>query len=379
MSLTDVRTDTVVLGVSGWGVLSPYGLGADGFTAGLAGGAAGTVEATGLTDEPVPDRRVHALDGFRARDHLGRKGTSFLDRRTAFAVLACRQALADSDLGVDDDNRDRVGVVLGTTVGSLAATSDYTRDTLTQDKPYQVNPILFPNTVLNCAAGQAAIWHGLRGVNATLAGGAMATLSGLRYAATLLRRGRAEALLVGAVEEFTPQMAWVQHRSGVARAVAADPAAPTGGEGAAVFLVEDAAAMRAAGRSPDAEIHAVELGHAGDPADVAATLADRIGRALDTAGVRPADVSTAVTSGAAVEDRALDAAIGAAATRMRITDLVGDCPAAGGAFQFAALLARHRRATDLDGRVCLVVATSADGAVGAAVLKGYGRADRDHR
>ncbi|MEU3455489.1 beta-ketoacyl synthase N-terminal-like domain-containing protein [Micromonospora sp. NPDC006766] len=369
---TDSRAETFALGVSGWGVLSPYGLGADEFTAGLRTGRDGTTDAAKLTDAPVPDPRAYALASFRARDHLGRKGTSFLDRRTAFAVLACRQALADSDLVVGDDNRDRVGVVLGTGVGSLQSTSDYSRDTLVQEKPYLVNPILFPNTVLNCAAGQAAIWHGLRGINATLAGGPMATLAALRYAMTVLGRGRAEALLVGAMEEYTPHMAWADHRAGGASTTA-------GGEGGAVFLVEDAAAMRAAGREPVVEILAVDLGHTGGRTDLATALADRVRRMLRRAGVAPEELATVVTSGAAAEQDALNATIGPDASRVAITDLVGNCPTAAGALQVAAVLAHHRGEPEHDDCLSLIVASTADGSVGAALLKGNGRAARDHR
>ncbi|MFJ6194955.1 beta-ketoacyl synthase N-terminal-like domain-containing protein [Micromonospora sp. NPDC092111] len=369
---TDSPTGTFVLGVSGWGVLSPYGCGADEFTAGLRTGRDATIDAAELTDEPAPDPRAYALAGFRARDHLGRKGSSFLDRRTAFAVLACGQALADSDLVVDDDNRDRVGVVLGTNVGSLQSTSDYSRDTLVQDKPYLVNPILFPNTVLNCAAGQAAIWHRLRGVNATLAGGGIAALAALRYATTLLRRGRAEALLVGAVEEYTPQSAWATHR-------AAPSPTTVGGEGGAAFLVEDAAAMRAAGRDPVAEILAVDLGHTGGRTDPAAALAERVRRVLRQAGVAPEELATVITSGAAGEEDALAVAVGPDAVRVPVTDLAGNCPTAAGALQVAAVLAHHRGAPQHDGWLSLIVASTADGSVGAAVLKGNGRGTRDHR
>lgn len=369
---TEARNSTFTLGVSGWGVLSPYGLGADEFTEALRTGKDAVVDVSALTDEPMPDQRAYALAGFRARDHLGRKGTSFLDRRTAFTLLACQQALADTDLVVDDDNRDQVGVIVGTSVGSLQATSDYSRETWVQEKPYLVNPILFPNTVLNCAAGQAAIRYGLRGINATLAGGPMAMLSALRYAATTLRRGRAQALLVGSMEELTPHMAWVSHRSGAAQTT-------TGGEGGAMFVMEDAAAMRAAGRTPEAEILAVELGHTGDATDLASAVATQIGRALDRAGLTSDDVATVVTSGAQAEAEAVDRVIGTDADRIPIVDLVGNCAVAAGAIQFAVLLARHRYGAQPDGQLSLVTASTPDGAVGAAVLKGYRRGTGDHR
>ncbi|MEE3922501.1 hypothetical protein V2I01_41795 [Micromonospora sp. BRA006-A] len=73
-----------------------------------------------------------------------------------------------------DDNRDRIGIVTGTTAGSVKSSVDYAAETFTQQPPYLVNPALFPNTVMNCAAGQSAIWYKLHGPNATVAGGPLA-------------------------------------------------------------------------------------------------------------------------------------------------------------------------------------------------------------
>ena len=49
----------------------------------------------------------------------------------------------------------------------------------------------FANTVINAAAGQAAIWHDLRGVNSTIAGGIPSGLQALAYATELIRSGQA--------------------------------------------------------------------------------------------------------------------------------------------------------------------------------------------
>ncbi|NUT37513.1 MAG: beta-ketoacyl synthase, partial [Hamadaea sp.] len=195
-------------------------------------------------DPGLPRPEAPVIDGFDVRAHLGRKGTSFYDRSTALAVVACQQALQDGAVEVADDNRARVGVVLGTTVGSFQSTSDYSRDTLVQEKPYLVNPVLFPNTVMNCAAGQAAIRFGLRGVNATIAGGRLAFHHALRHAAMSLRRQAADIVLVGAVEEHSPHRAWAAEISSGGASVA--------GEAAGVFVVE-----RAEGpRRPTARIRA---------------------------------------------------------------------------------------------------------------------------
>lgn len=374
-------TATTTLGVSGWSALSSAGAGAADFAAAVLAGGAEPVDVAEMFTEALPRDEAYALVDFRVRDHLGRKGTSFLDRSTSLALVACGQAIESSDLVVDDGNRGRVGIVLGTTLGSLKSTSDYSRETLVQDKPYLVNPMQFPNTVMNCAAGQAAIWYKLKGVNATVAGAQLAGISALRYARNQIRRGYVDALLVGSVEELSPHTAWVAEHAyrGEERRVPV-------GEGAAVFVVEDAAVMRASGRSPEAEILAVEVGQYGPPGgrpDPAAGLARCMRDALAVAGVDAADVWAVATGESGV--RALDLverqAVGQVvrgARCIRVTETVGDSQAASASLQLAAVLAHHRADPELDGRVSLVTACSPDGAVGVAVVRGWCRAARDH-
>ncbi|MFD8588241.1 beta-ketoacyl synthase N-terminal-like domain-containing protein [Streptomyces sp. NPDC059637] len=380
------------LAITGWGTVCSLAIGAEEFSAAVAEGRSGLRDVTGMfEDEDLPAAEACAMPDFRVRDHLGRKGTSFFDRSTSLALVGCSLALDDTDLAVGDDNRERVGIVLGTTAGSIRATGEYSRETLVQDRPYLVNPMLFPNTVMNCAAGQAAIRHRLKGVNATVAGGQLAGLSALRYARNLIRRDYADALLVGSVEEFSPHTAWGTHHL-----YADDDGRAPVGEGSAVFVVEDAAAVHRAGRLPDAEVLAVEVGtyapadgrpEAGDRGRPGAAegLATCIARALERAGAAPSEV-WAVASGEsgvehrdAVERRGIEAALGTTAERLRVKRSTGECHSASGSLQIAALLGRHRIDPALDGRLSVVTSCSPDGAVGAAVLRGWHRARRDHR
>jgi len=161
--------------VTGFGVLCSAGVGPGALAGALTRGRDARPDpgpdVTRLYPERLPTRNAHALVDFDVRQVLGRKGTSFLDRRSGLALVACAEAIGDSGLVINDGNRTRIGIMLGTTWGSLKAMSDYTKETLVEQRPYLVNPGLFPNTVMNCAAGQAAIWYRVRGVNATIAGG----------------------------------------------------------------------------------------------------------------------------------------------------------------------------------------------------------------
>jgi 3-oxoacyl-[acyl-carrier-protein] synthase II len=365
----------MTVAVTGWSVLSSAGIGAPALAGHLeaAGGYHPGRAVRGMYPEPLPAADGHALVDFDIRAHLGRRGTSFYDRATALAVVGCQEALREADLHVDDDNRTRVGVVLGTSVGSFKSTSDFSRETLVQDKPYLVNPVLFPNTVMNGAAGQAAIRFGLQGVNATVAGGPLAFLNAVRYATNAIKRGYADVMLTGAVEEYTPHRAWAVHHAG--RAVPA-------GEAAAVFVLSAAgtaaagsAESAAGGRRPEAEVLGVATAYGpGGEASGAAALEGVVRRLIRRCGVDPADVSTVLTGEADPADqREYEPAARALGHRPRLIQvarLLGECDAAGAAVALAALLTMYRRGSLHRGTPSLLTSRSADGGVAAAIVRG---------
>jgi 3-oxoacyl-[acyl-carrier-protein] synthase II len=317
--------------------------------------------------DPLPAPTGHALAGFDIRAHFGRKGTSFYDRVTSLATVACHGALDDARPRLDDVPAERVGLVLGTTMGSFKSTCDYSQATLGQDKPYLVNPVLFPNAVMNCAAGQSAIRFGLRGVNSTIAGGRIAMFQALRYAANALDRGHADAVLVGAVEEYTPHRAWAQHLADRGGGV------PTG-EAAAVFVLG-----RSADPPHDAEVLAVATGYGpggGERADRA--LEGCVRRAVRQAEVEPERVTTVLTgeldAASEAEYGPATAALGHRPPRILVGRLFGGCDAATGGLELAAVLARHQTDPRRDGQLSLLTARDPDGAVAAAVVRGWSRA-----
>lgn len=370
----------IALAVTGWGVLSPVGTGADEFSAGLNGAAADPADVRDLFGEPMPCPAAYAMPAFDVREHLGRKGTRHLDRSTALAVTTAGLALADADLTVGDDDRDEVGVVLGTTLGSLRATAEFDRETLINERPYLVEPVLFPTAVMNCAASRCAIWYGLGGANSTIAGGQAAAVAVLRYGSRLVRRGRARVLLLGAVEELSAQRAWAEHH-----AYAQERNRLPLGEAAVVLTAEDAAVVRAAGRHLDAEILAVEAGHFPGAGRAAAEgLAGRIAAALEAAGCHPREVVAVATGERGVrrlddvEHAAVGTVLGPDVRRLAVKRRTGECGSASGMLQIAAVLARHRADPSLDGAVSVVTTYAEDGGVGAVVLRAFSRAEARH-
>jgi 3-oxoacyl-[acyl-carrier-protein] synthase II len=354
------------LALTGWSASSPWGLGARAFGDGVRGGLSGLhgYEHAGPAEHRPPLSEVATVPGFEIREVLGRKNTRSMDRATGLAVATVGMLLEQQrEAGHSFDGHD-VGLVLGTTTGSVQSMMDFTRDSLTQEKPFLVDPARFPNTVMNCAAGQCAIWHDLRGPNTTIAAGQATGLSALNYAARLHYCGHADMVLCGAVEEFSVQRAWLE-----CHAKSGDASAPVLGEGCAVFLVEDIEGARRAGRPVLAELLAINLRvYDGDPRR---DLAESIRTGLSVAGVASEDV-WAVSSDGGTDPSAgaLDDVFGARKPlRIALGESLGDTGAASGALQLAAVLSKAEQDPAAHGRIAVVSSVDRDGVLGSAVLR----------
>jgi 3-oxoacyl-[acyl-carrier-protein] synthase II len=360
--------------LSGWSAVSPFGLGADTLSTGLAGGDT-AVRPVGAEIDGGPYPRAALIPDFDVKQVLGRKGTRAMDRVTALTVTTVGAVLS----AYGDDSSDEQGsmaLVLGTSSGSYQSIIDFTLSSLTGDRPYLVDPAQFPNTVMNRAAGQSAIWYGLKGPNATVSGGRLAGLLALNYAQRLCRRGRAETVLCGAVEEFSTQRSWIDwHAAG--RPDPAVSAAP--GEGCAMFLVEPGTVADRAGRTRLADV--VGLGFAAfhPGMDPAQALADCVRSTLGRHGVTAADIALVAPNGtpgplAGPERSAVDAVLGRTDwAEVPTSALLGDLSAASAAFQIAAVLSAADRVRRGGGTPAtpLVLITSIDpaGTVGCALLR----------
>jgi len=361
--------------ISAWSAISPWGLSAADFAAGLRSRRP-TAAALDRTEWTVPVERACLVPGFDVRVELGRKGTRSMDRLSGLAVAAVGRLLAGGGqerlAGVSRD----AGLALGTSTGSAQSMMDFTRESLVGKRPYLVDPARFPNTVMNCAAGQAAIWHRLEGPNATVAAGRATGLMTLQYALRLHRAGRAQSLLCGAVEEFSTARAWLAwHSRSAADPPASDATGPVLGEGAAVWLLEPAEAARAHGRAGLAEPLGLEFGFARDHAAVRPVLAECLRRLLDRTGLAPADVGLVADSQRAgvdgeAERAALSDVLGAAhPRRVGCADCIGDTFAASAAFQVAAVLSGAAGTEPAAGRLALVTSVEAGGVVAVAALR----------
>jgi 3-oxoacyl-[acyl-carrier-protein] synthase II len=341
--------------ITGCGLVTPLGDEPRALFAALDEGRCG-VGAVDLFDPgPLRVQRAAQLIGFAPDKLLAKNNWRALDRTGHLATVATQRALADAGWAGESGDEDGAGrgLVLGTMFGSLRTISEFDRRALTAG-PMYAKPMDFANSVLNAAAGQAAIWHGLDGVNATVSGGPAAGAAALAYAGDLLRCGRARQLLAGGAEELAFESCLGFERAGwLTEAAAVRPFDRSRdgfllGEGAALLALEDSATAARRGARVRGFLRGwaatfdPSRGRDGSRASRAAERSMRL--ALEDAGLPPSAIGVCAASanGSPAADRAeaiaVRAVLGASVPVLVCKAALGESLGAGAAAAAVALL-----------------------------------------
>lgn len=185
--------------VTGVGMVSPLGTGRNEFSEKLFAGASGIRAVSAFDTSGFPSHLGAEVTNFSPRDHISLKNLRRMDRTSLLAAASSRMALTDAGVVVSEENRDRIGIILGTAFAATDVTAQVA-DALLGQGPSSVNPILVPNTVMNAPAGHTSIELGFRGVNTTVTHFAVSAETAIAYAVSEIRRGAADVLLAGGVD-----------------------------------------------------------------------------------------------------------------------------------------------------------------------------------
>jgi 3-oxoacyl-[acyl-carrier-protein] synthase II len=139
---------------------------------------------------------------FDPSEFLTPKERRRVDRLGVFSVIAARQALQDGGLEIGEENRERVGVIIGTGVGPMESMEAFSGPVF-EEGAGAANPAIFPNTVYNAAGGQVAMQVGAVGVASTVTAGHAAGAQSLCYGYDLARFNQADAVLSLATDTLT--------------------------------------------------------------------------------------------------------------------------------------------------------------------------------
>ncbi|MBT2418873.1 beta-ketoacyl-[acyl-carrier-protein] synthase family protein [Streptomyces sp. ISL-22] len=286
--------------ITGAGPVTALGSGRQALVDALKAGTSAIGEAR-LTDLPLSrTQRAAEIDSAECRRHVDPAYARRLDQIGLLTLAASRIALSDAGLRITKANAERVGLIFGTFSGPIQTVAQLS-ETIGTVGPHRVNPRLFPNSVMNAAAGHACLALQIRGPLSTLATGCASGLSGLAYAADLVRRGEADVMLAVSADELTPLLHCGFDRMGLLSDTTIRPydQAPSGmvlGAGSTALVVESLDHALSRGATILAEIR----GHAvtsdayrvagNDPSGRA--WAESFHRALADAGLSAGDIGT---------------------------------------------------------------------------------------
>ncbi|MGW2820955.1 beta-ketoacyl-ACP synthase II [Streptomyces sp. NPDC001443] len=329
-------TDDVV--ITGIGALTPVGNDRESSWEAIVAGRSGIAPVTAFDTTGMSTRIAGEVKSFRLSDHFDAKRTRRISRFTAFAVVAAREAVADAKLGIDDDNRDRVAVVVNAGVAGFDTIEAATRQLVADREP---SAYFVPYSLANMPGCEVAIDLGVHGpVNANVLACASGLYS-LMDARRLILSGEADVVVCGGTEAgITPLFMNGLSTMGALSRRNDDPAAASRpfdadrdgfvlSEGAVIMVLESAEHARRRGVTPYATVSGAALTcdafHVSHPLPTGEYAAAAIRTAVQRAAVAPDDIDyvcahgTSTKANDSTETKALRAALGAAMDRIPVS------------------------------------------------------------
>jgi len=185
--------------ITGLGCISPLGNDIQSTWEAVLAGESGVGLITHFDTTDFRTRIAAEVKGFDPVQSIGKRLARRTDRFTQFALEAAAQAIHDSELSIDDGNRDRIGVIIGSGIGGVSTLINESWKYLDRG-PKWVSPHMIPMMLPDSAPGYIAIAHGLRGPNMTIVTACASSANAIGEATEMIRRGAADAILAGGAE-----------------------------------------------------------------------------------------------------------------------------------------------------------------------------------
>lgn len=185
--------------VTGMGCISPVGNNVSDTWSAILAGKSGSGMITLFDASRHKTRFAAEVKDFDPAALLGQREARKMDRFTQFATVATLEALEHSGLKIDETNRDRVGILIGTGIGGIGTLLDQA-DVMRERGPDRVSPFLIPMMISDSAAGMLAIRVGARGPNMAIATACASGNNAIGDAVETIRRGAADVMIAGGAE-----------------------------------------------------------------------------------------------------------------------------------------------------------------------------------
>ncbi len=191
--------------VTGLGIVSPLGSTVATAWEGIVNGRSGIGLIDKMDLSAFPVRIGGQAQGFNAEEYMAPKDVRKFDPFVPFGVASATQAIKDSGFEVTEANCARIGVAMGAGIGGLSTIEENTAKWLEAKTPRKISPFFIPGSIINAAAGQVSIHHGLRGPNIALVTACTTSTHSIGLACRLIQYGDADIMVAGGSEmAFTP-------------------------------------------------------------------------------------------------------------------------------------------------------------------------------
>ena len=328
--------------VTGLGAVTPLGNTSEETWQNMLAGKSGAAPITSFDTTNFKTKFACEVKNLNINDYLDRKEARKMDRYTQLALIAAKQAVEDSAMDLDAEDKNRIGVVYGVGIGGIKTFEDEVKyyGVHEADGP-KFNPFFIPKMIADIAAGQISIMYGFHGPNYITASACAASSNALADAFNLIRLGKANIIVSGGAEAaicatgvggFNAMHALSTRNDEPEKASRPFSASRDGfimAEGAGCLILEELEHAKARGAKIYAEM--VGAGMSADAHHITASHPEGLGaclvmrNALEDAGLNPEDIDyinvhgTSTHVGDISEAKAIKEVFGDAAYKLNIS------------------------------------------------------------
>ena len=291
--------------VTGMGCISPVGNNVKETWDSVLAGRSGAAMITHFDASKHKTRFAAEVKGFDPVALFGAREARKMDRFTQFVIAAAAEALEQSNLKIDESNRDRIGAMTGTGIGGIGTLLEQA-NVMQERGPDRVSPFLVPMMIADSAAGMLAIRLGVRGPNMAVSTACASGNNAIGEATEILRRSAADVMIVGGSEAAIVSLSMAglnvmtalstrnDDPQSASRPFDKDRDGFVMGEGAGVLILESLEHAQARGAQILSEVSGYgtsdDAYHVSHPAENGAGAAISMKLALENAGLDVSDI-----------------------------------------------------------------------------------------
>ena len=187
--------------VTGLGAVTPVGNTPEETWKNLIAGVSGAAPITLFDASKFKTQFACEVKNLDINAFLDRKEARKMDRYTQLAMIAAKQAVEDSKMDLETEDKDRIGVVYGVGIGGIKTFEEEVGYyALHEADGPKFNPFFIPKMIADIAAGQISIMYGFHGPNYITASACASSSNALADAFNLIRLGKANAIVAGGAE-----------------------------------------------------------------------------------------------------------------------------------------------------------------------------------